>query len=349
MERIKNEPEYENDFLTDSGTMHVLGINMSSSGIVYLPPEQLRLYFLGKVGKVGISTRFIDGQYQFLDNHGENLGTPIQEVKDVFDEALPKLELSAEDKKIILGNIPESSKWLPLIERSINPINEEMGFFNSRLIIAANLFSNLKNAEVAQIKIKWMLGATTNDFDFMSSAESELDSLITDFLSENPKYLKFFGISEDYLYNMAHAQLTIPTLVAKRRLDKNSDKITKFVVQDIAKRDINVLTALMMHRATRYLTGEAKATGPIDADMSQIIASAEIPPDEFLELDNQRRSGFANMLGIFQDITFKNTFPNVYQMGSKELEKIFPQMDYLARTHYLLKSTSPSPGNGCTD
>jgi hypothetical protein len=337
MELKKTETDNAMDLTEDSGVMRLLGIDIKSHGVVYLPPITSRKYFMGIVGTSEKTLQVVNNQFQLIDSTGNPIGTLLQPIDDIFAEALPKQQMSHERKSILLGNIAEMSKWLPLIEHSADPIREDVGFYNTRLIIAANLFSNLKYELIAPLKVEWILGVKLNDFRIMTQVENKLKRLIKDFVDDNPEYLKYFGVSEDYLFNLVHAQITIPSLVANRVNKPQQDNLTIPLLQDIAKTDNTILTALMMHRTARYLTGEVKKTASIDADLSQIISIAEIPPTDHFEIDSNRRSMFANMLGIYQDFAFSSVYPNVYAMGNTQLKNIYSGKDYLARTHYFLK------------
>jgi hypothetical protein len=313
--------------------MNYLGID-SNSRTIYLPNALLR----NKVSSPQ-KTDILFGakdRVLILENKDRDfLGSAIVSVDDLFEKAFPRLSLSEEERKGIVENASELSKWALVLESTINPVQEDKSFYLTRLLVANRIFI-LRNAErVFTIKTMITESMTKASPEMLSIAEAELTNLVANFSTEYPEFFQYFGISEDYLYNITQAQLLIPSLVGNRNYFSNSDKLSKEILQHLFQEDPSILTAFMMGRTIRYFTGEEEKVSNADTKIAQIISATESPPKTFIASDNARRSEFANMWGIYQDTSYGKAYPEVFSLGDTVIRKKIPNMEYLSRMFFL--------------
>lgn len=313
--------------------MDYLGIDPNSNTI-YLPNTLLRQN-VTEAHQTNILITVKGGALALENKDGNSLGPVIIADDDLFKKAFPRLNLEDGEKQNIVENASELSKWALVFESTINPVQEDKSFYLTRLLVAGRIFTLLNAKNMFAIKSIITESLIKTNFETLSAADIKLTDLVETFSKEYPEFLQYFGISEDYLYNLVQAQLLIPSLIGNRNYFKNSDDLSKKTLQHLFHDDPSILTAFMMGRTIRYFTGEEKMVANADTKIAQIISATENPPETFIDFDNARRSEFANMWGIYQDTSYGKAFPEVYSLGDSVIRKKLPNMEYLSRMFYL--------------
>jgi hypothetical protein len=317
-QNVKHETPLESSII-----MRLYGIDPDSKGIIYRTRAPLKADAMGQYIYGPLQIQQEEDQLILFDQD-ERIGTMFCPADDLFEEALKNFPLSDKKREEVVDLVSEYSKWLPVLEASTEPTIERVDFYNSRLVLAGRVFTALHLEKLFNIKTLITSSVFSNISTAISNAEQKLTYTIESFCKNNPEFLEYFGVHEDYFHNFIHAQLVIPTLVTNRHINPLDDTNTKEILQNVAKQDIGILTAFMMHRTTRFLVDEVDISAESDAEMSQIIATAEIPPEELMVLDNSRRSAYANMFGVYQDFAFKTAYPNIYKLADDAFLKGAP-------------------------